>query len=130
MKLIALLTLITLSFSGAWSQTIHGVITDDYGPLVEVEVRISGTDITTLTDEAGQYALTLPEGTITDVEISYDFFESYKILGLLLKKGQYQEMNIEMQTEQLHSQENVLSADQLIHSNSSTTTTPTFTQTH
>ncbi len=86
-SLLSILTLTVLTFAG-YSQTFEGTVADEFGPLMEAEVKISGTDNGVLTDFDGKFSLTIPADQPTDIEISYTFYRTILLKGVTLAKGE------------------------------------------
>ncbi len=64
-KIFAGIFLMQLSFLAIAEKSVTGVIRDEHGHVVEgVTVQIKGTDLATISDENGEYALKVPDNAV------------------------------------------------------------------
>ena len=57
---VLLTLLFVLSISYSFSQKIVGTVYDEFGPLMEADVKIEGTDKGVLTDMDGKFSFNVP----------------------------------------------------------------------
>ncbi len=105
---ILLLTCLTGVATNA--QSISGVVSDEFGPLPLVEIKISGTDQVVQTDENGIFVIAAPSEGTFELEANYHFYKPTKVIGLRLKDGESGTLNFTMETETLKEEVIVLDA--------------------
>lgn len=77
-RLSMLLSLMVLSFSFIWSQTITGTIRDADGPLSFASILVKGTTAGTSSDIEGNFKLNVPEGGTTLI-VSYVGYKTQEV---------------------------------------------------
>lgn len=71
-----------------FAQKVEGIIFDEFGPLLEAEVKIEGSSEGVLTDMDGKFSLQIPEDEPTTLLISYTFYRTIKLVDIKLGKGE------------------------------------------
>lgn len=77
--LTSIALLVAASMSAQSQITVKGLVKDAFGPLPGATIYVPATGEGTITDESGNFSITVPAGT--DVEVSFIGFSSYIIKG-------------------------------------------------
>lgn len=93
---VLLTLLFVLSISYSFSQKIVGTVYDEFGPLMEADVKIEGTDKGVLTDMDGKFSFNVPANQAVNIVISYTFYSDYKIENIKLKPGETKTFEVSM----------------------------------
>ncbi|MBL4704702.1 MAG: carboxypeptidase-like regulatory domain-containing protein, partial [Flavobacteriales bacterium] len=91
--IIFLLSMVT---SFGYNQILEGTISDEFGPLMQAEIKIAGTNKGTLSDMEGHFQLKISPNQEVDIIISYTFYEDFTIKKLRLKENENRTFSINM----------------------------------
>ena len=104
-KATLVLGLILMINSFCFGQMVSGKITDAYGPLVEVEVKVAGTDYYAMTNQEGEFVLPVPAHKAVELEVNYTFYSTLKIVGLNLSEGEFKTLDVVLEVQSMEQDE-------------------------
>lgn len=92
-----IMCLVSPAYLFAQQATLSGKVTDNTNgeELIGVTIMLTGTRFGSVTDEYGQYRLTIPEGTY-NISVSYIGYESVLYTAVVLRDGEQKQLDIRL----------------------------------
>ena len=96
------LVLILLGSSVGYGQHLRGKVSDDFGPLIDVEIAIENTNVVVYTNEKGEFVLPLAGSNGNNIIFSYTFYNEMRILGLNVEMNEIKTIDLKMELSKLN----------------------------